>query len=67
MTITAPGKNDVTLVAGTDYAWTNDGQTFTTAPSDAGNYTVSLTLDGIGKIKAVNAANLDWSNVALIL
>ena len=65
VTITAPGKNDVTLVAGTDYVWTNDGQTFTTAPSDAGNYTVSLTLDGIGKIKAVNAANLDWSNVII--
>ena len=65
VTITAPGKNDVTLVAGTDYVWTNDGQTFTTAPSDAGNYTVSLTSDGIGKIKAVNAANLDWSNVII--
>ena len=65
VTITAPGKNDVTLVAGTDYVWTKDGQTFTTAPSDAGNYTVSLTSDGIGKIKAVNAANLDWSNVII--
>lgn len=65
VTIKAPGKNDVTLVAGTDYVWTNDGQTFTTAPSDAGNYTVSLTSDGIGKIKAVNAANLDWSNVII--
>ena len=65
VTIKAPGKNDVTLVAGTEYVWTNDGQTFTTAPSDAGNYTVSLTSDGIGKIKAVNAANLDWSNVII--
>ena len=65
VTITAPGQNDVTLVAGTDYVWTKDDQTFTTVPSDAGNYTVSLTDAGIAKIKAVNAENLDWSNVTI--
>lgn len=65
VTITAPGSHDVILIAGTDYIWTNDGQTFTTAPSDAGDYTPSLTLSGIAKIKAVNAANLDWSNVTV--
>lgn len=41
LTITAPGPHDVALVAGTDYVWTKDGQTFTTAPTDAGKYTVS--------------------------
>ena len=65
LTITAPGPDDVTLVAGTDYIWIKDGQTFTTAPSDAGDYTVSLTSDGIAKVKAVNAENLDWSNVTI--
>ena len=65
LTITAPGPHDVALVAGTDYVWTKDGQTFTTAPTDAGEYTVSLTSKGIGKIKAANAANLDWSNVTI--
>ncbi len=65
LTITAPGPHDVALVAGTDYVWTKDGQTFTTAPTDAGKYTVSLTSKGIGKIKAANAANLDWSNVTI--
>ena len=65
LTITAPGPHDVALVAGTDYVWTKDGQTFTTAPTDVGEYTVSLTSKGIGKIKAANAANLDWSNVTI--
>ncbi len=65
LTITAPGSHDVALVAGTDYVWTKDGQAFTTAPTDAGDYTVSLTSDGIAKIKAKNAANLDWSNVMI--
>ncbi|MTE03316.1 MBG domain-containing protein [Lactobacillus johnsonii] len=63
--ITAPGPHDVTLVAGTDYVWTRDGQTFTTAPNDAGDYTVSLTSDGIAKVKTVNEKNLDWSNVTI--
>ena len=65
LTITAPGPHDVTLIAGTDYIWTEDGKTFTTAPSDAGDYTVSLTSDGIAKVKAVNEENLDWSNVTI--
>ena len=65
LTITAPGPHDVNLIAGTDYIWIKDGQTFTTAPSDAGDYTVSLTSDGIAKVKAVNEENLDWSNVTI--
>ncbi|MEY8441030.1 MBG domain-containing protein [Lactobacillaceae bacterium 24-114] len=65
VTITAPGQNSVTLSAGTDYVWTKDGQNYTTAPSDAGDYTVTLTQEGINKIKAVNADNLDWSNVTI--
>lgn len=62
VTITAPGNNSVTLAAG-DYEWIKDGQTYATAPSDAGTYTVQLTAAGIAKVKAVNADNLDWSNV----
>ena len=62
VTITAPGNNSVSLTAG-DYEWVKDGQTYPTAPSDAGTYTVQLTQSGIAKVKAVNVANLDWSNV----
>ena len=65
ITITAPGTNNVTLEAGTDYVWTKDGVDYTTAPSDAGNYTVKLTQTGINKVKAVNADNLDWTNVTI--
>ncbi len=48
-----------------DYEWVKDGQIYLTAPSDAGTYTVQLTQSGIAKVKAVNAANLDWSNVQI--
>lgn len=64
VTITAPGNNSVSLTAG-DYEWVKDGQIYLTAPSDAGTYTVQLTQSGIAKVKAVNAANLDWSNVQI--
>ncbi|MCC4341898.1 MBG domain-containing protein [Limosilactobacillus reuteri] len=64
VTITAPGNNSVSLTAG-DYEWVKDGQTYPTAPSDAGTYTVQLTQSGIAKVKAVNVANLDWSNVQI--
>ena len=64
VTITAPGNNSVSLTA-SDYEWVKDGQTYPTAPSDAGTYTVQLTQSGIAKVKAVNAANLDWSNVQI--
>lgn len=64
VTITAPGNNSVSLTAG-DYEWVKDGQTYRTAPSDAGTYTVQLTQSGIAKVKAVNVANLDWSNVQI--
>lgn len=65
ITITAPGQNSVSLIAGTDYVWTKDGQSYTKAPADAGDYKVVLTPDGINKVKAVNAQNLDWTNVAI--
>ncbi|MCC4324316.1 BspA family leucine-rich repeat surface protein [Limosilactobacillus reuteri] len=64
VTITAPGNNSVNLTAG-DYEWVKDGQIYPTAPSDAGTYTVQLTQSGIAKVKAVNVANLDWSNVQI--
>lgn len=60
VTISAPGTNPVSLVAGTDYVWEKDCHTYATAPTDAGVYTVTLTDAGRNKIKAVNAANLDW-------
>ncbi|MBB1128210.1 MBG domain-containing protein [Limosilactobacillus balticus] len=62
VTITAPGNNSLTLTTG-DFEWVKDGKTYTTAPSDVGTYTVQLTQTGINKVKAVNANNLDWSNV----
>lgn len=62
VTITAPGNNSLTLTTG-DFEWVKDGKTYTTAPSDVGTYTVQLTQTGIDKVKAVNANNLDWSNV----
>lgn len=62
VTITAPGNNSLTLITG-DFEWVKDGKTYTTAPSDVGTYTVQLTQTGIDKVKAVNANNLDWSNV----
>ena len=64
ITIKAPGENSVTLTTG-DFEWVKDGQTSTTAPSDAGTYTVQLTQQGLNKVKAVNADNLDWSNVSV--
>lgn len=62
VTITAPGNNSLTLTTG-DFEWVKDGKTYTTAPSDVGTYTVQLTQTGIDKVKAVNANNLDWSNI----
>lgn len=62
VTITAPGNNSLTLTTG-DFEWVKGGKTYTTAPSDVGTYTVQLTQTGINKVKAVNANNLDWSNV----
>lgn len=58
---TTPGNNSVTLDAGTDYVWKKDDQTFTSAPVDAGNYTVALTDAGKAKLEAVNSQNLDWA------
>jgi hypothetical protein len=63
VTITAPNTaTTVDLTAGTDYVWKKDGQTYTTAPVDAGDYTIELTAAGKAKITAENAANIDWAN-----
>ena len=64
VTISAPGNNAVTLTTG-DFEWVKDGQVYTSAPSDAGTYTVQLTQAGIDKIKAVNSQNLNWDNVQI--
>lgn len=67
VSITAPGTNTVSLVAGTDYIWKNTvtNVTSSSAPSDAGNYVIELLPAGETKIKGVNAQNLDWSNVTI--
>lgn len=64
VTISAPGNNAVTLTTG-DFEWVRDDRVYTSAPSDAGTYTVQLTQTGINKIKAVNSQNLNWDNVQI--
>ncbi|WP_076461339.1 MBG domain-containing protein [Limosilactobacillus caccae] len=69
ITVTAPGTATIVdLTAGTDYVWylldangNKTGSALTTAPADAGNYSVELTTVGKGKITALNAANIDWT------
>ena len=66
ITIKAPGTNSVTLTTG-DFEWVKDGHIYTTAPSDAGTYTAELTEQGLNKLKAVNATNLDWSKITSVM
>ena len=68
VSITAPGvvaSDNPALTAGTDYVWTKDGHTYTSAPVDAGTYTVELTTTGKNKIKEVNSANLTWTDAEI--
>ncbi|KRM39209.1 LPXTG-motif cell wall anchor domain protein [Lactobacillus hamsteri DSM 5661 = JCM 6256] len=70
VTVPAPGTaTSVDLNAGTDYVWYlldadghKTGAALTTAPVDAGNYTVELTSAGKGKITALNADNINWTD-----
>lgn len=69
ITVTAPGTaTTVDLTTGTDYVWylldangDKTGAAITTAPVNAGNYSVELTTAGKDKITALNAANIDWT------
>lgn len=74
LTITAPNTaSSVDLTAGTDYVWylldangDKTGSALTSAPVDAGNYSVELTDAGKGKITALNSANIDWTGANAI-
>lgn len=64
---TNAGNDPITLVAGTDYDWTKGSSTYTSAPTEAGTYTIELTNAGKTKIHSAtaNSDNLDWTNAVI--